>query len=157
DGLHVLGQAPAHEQLPDMLCALTRLPNVGVPGLPAEVARFYGLDFATLMEDKGKRLDSSPAMLAEGAARPIVTRADATEAIESVCRALYRLLQEKAFSAASIADVLQSCLGASAGETVERISRVLQFACDELVPNLARTTEEISNLLRGLDGRYVPA
>ena len=57
DGLHTLGQAPSDGQLADMLCALTRLPNIGVPGLPAEVARYYGLDFALLLEDKGRRLD----------------------------------------------------------------------------------------------------
>jgi cobaltochelatase CobN len=33
----------------------------------------------------------------------------------------------------------------------------LRFACDDLVPNLRRTSDEIENLLRGLDGRYVPA
>jgi cobaltochelatase CobN len=34
---------------------------------------------------------------------------------------------------------------------------VLRFACESLVPNLARTTDEVDNLLRALDGRYVPA
>jgi len=37
------------------------------------------------------------------------------------------------------------------------IKRVLNFACRELVPNLARATDEINNLLRGLSGGYVPA
>ncbi|MDI1277420.1 cobaltochelatase subunit CobN [Methylobacter sp.] len=37
------------------------------------------------------------------------------------------------------------------------IKRVLNFACRELVPNLARATDEIDNLLRGLSGGYVPA
>jgi cobaltochelatase CobN len=157
DGLHVLGQAPGDEQLPDMLCALTRLPNIGVPSLPAEVARHYGLDFAALLEDKGKRLDATPAALAVAAARPLVTRADAVEAIENVCRALYRLLQQSEFSASAIEDVISDCLGTANSDAVDRISAVLKFACDELVPNLARTADEISSLLQGLDGRYVPA
>lgn len=37
------------------------------------------------------------------------------------------------------------------------IKRVLNFACRELAPNLARATDEIDNLLRGLSGGYVPA
>src|SRR6185295_8208528 len=36
-------------------------------------------------------------------------------------------------------------------------SRTIQWACDWLVPRLAETGDEITNLLRGLDGRYVPA
>jgi cobaltochelatase CobN len=159
DGLHVLGQAPDPGQLPDMLCALTRLPNIGVTGLPAEVARYYGLDFAMLLEDKGKRLEipPAPAALAEVAARSIITRADAIEAIENVCRALYRGLQQKLFSPASVVEVVRACLGPSSDDVVEPICAVLKFACTQLVPNLARTGDEISNLLRGLDGRYVPA
>jgi cobaltochelatase CobN len=157
DGLHVLGQPPGEGQLPDMLCALTRLPNIGVPSLPAEVARHYGLDFSALVEDKGKRLEVWPTDLAGVAARPLITRADAIEAIENICRALYRVLQQKSFRASSIADVIRDCLGSGGGETVERIADVLKFACDELVPKLARTSDEIQNLLRGLDGRYVPA
>jgi len=175
DGLHVLGQAPDAKQLPDMLCALTRLPNVGVPSLPTEVARYYGLDFATLLQDKGKRLDGSPEALAGVAARALITRADAIEAIESVCRVLYSVVQQHNFDSSSIDRVIQDCLGSREvtvahdvaqdvhtrvlgsprTDTVDRIAAVLKFACDELVPNLARTTDEIDNLLRGLDGRYV--
>jgi cobaltochelatase CobN len=41
DGLHILGQAPQGEALVDMLCALTRLPNLAVPSLPASVAQAW--------------------------------------------------------------------------------------------------------------------
>jgi cobaltochelatase CobN len=183
DGLHTLGQAPSGAQVPDMLCALTRLPNIGVPGLPAEVARYYGLDFVQLLEDKGKRLDAPADTLARRAERALVTRADAVEAIEKLCRALYVELQRKEFSPTSVDEVVRECLGvegggaaAAAGGTTgvaddaartaggagvvgasTGIAAVLRFACDELVPNLNRTTDEIENLLRGLDGRYVPA
>ncbi|WP_152556617.1 cobaltochelatase subunit CobN [Methylobacter tundripaludum] len=40
---------------------------------------------------------------------------------------------------------------------VTTIKQVLNFACRELAPNLARATDEIDNLLRGLSGGYVPA
>ena len=35
--------------------------------------------------------------------------------------------------------------------------RVLEFAATEVVPRLARTTDEVTHLLDALDGRYVPA
>ncbi len=34
---------------------------------------------------------------------------------------------------------------------------MLEFACDEVVPRLARTTDEIGHILKALDGGYVPA
>ncbi|MFC0528428.1 cobaltochelatase subunit CobN [Phytohabitans kaempferiae] len=34
---------------------------------------------------------------------------------------------------------------------------VLRFAATEIVPRLARTTDELTNVLRALDGRYIPA
>ncbi|HEX9530563.1 MAG TPA: cobaltochelatase subunit CobN, partial [Acidimicrobiales bacterium] len=40
---------------------------------------------------------------------------------------------------------------------VGEVGRALRFAGDVLVPNLAATTDEVTNTLRALDGRYVPA
>lgn len=216
DGLHVIGQAPEGARLVDMLFALTRLANIGVPGLPAEVARYYGLDFAELLEDKGKRLEVSESSIASvealalKAGRSLVTRADALEAVEQVCRGLYVELQKMEFSARHVPGVIRECLGEVVGrhggagaaevrgagtgeahgtraaevraagtreahgarpaeahvaggvgatviEAVGNIAAVLRFACDQLVPGLARTADEVGNLLRGLDGGYVPA
>jgi cobaltochelatase CobN len=39
----------------------------------------------------------------------------------------------------------------------EDVRRVLAFAATEIVPRLARTTDEIGNVLHALDGGYVPA
>ena len=44
-------------------------------------------------------------------------------------------------------------LGAAPGDVVA----VLEFAAAEVAPRLARTTDEMTNVLRALDGRYVPA
>jgi len=37
------------------------------------------------------------------------------------------------------------------------VRRVLEFAATEIVPRLARTTDELSNILHALDGGYIPA
>jgi cobaltochelatase CobN len=47
-------------------------------------------------------------------------------------------------------------MGAALGP-VGDVALAMAWVCDWLVPNLARATDEISNLLAGLDGRYVPA
>jgi cobaltochelatase CobN len=50
------------------------------------------------------------------------------------------------------------CLGDVFGDTVRdsaRVEAVLRFGCTELVPRLAGTTAEITNVLRALEGRFV--
>jgi cobaltochelatase CobN len=64
---------------------------------------------------------------------------------------------------ATAANVAASSASASATATAtpagdfSALSRVLQFVCAQLVPNLARASDEIDNLLGGLSGAYVPA
>ena len=43
------------------------------------------------------------------------------------------------------------------GEEVPDLVAVLEFACAEVVPRLARTTDEIAHVLHALDGGHVPA
>jgi cobaltochelatase CobN len=102
-GLHTLGLAPVDEAEVDMVLAITRVPQGGVPALRAEVAGRHD-----------------------------------TDAEEAANRA--RLLD------------LQAADWAYAGD-----DPTLRWICDRLVPNLRATPVEITNLLHGLDGGYVPA
>lgn len=155
DGLHILGKVPADAALVDMVCALVRLPNLAIPGLPAGVAAVLGADWAALQDDKGRRLDTVPAALQRIADRPLVTRADALDAIAAIGRQLVARLAESGFDMASVDAALAHVLPGVAG--IESIRATLAYICRELVPNLARTSEEIDNLLKGLAGGYVPA
>jgi cobaltochelatase CobN len=225
DGLHILGQAPENEQLVDMLVSLTRLPNQDIPGLQAEVARLFGLAIEGLLEQKGRRLHVRVAALERLAGRPVVTRADAIEAIDAICRKLFAVLHAHGYAESRIDEVLDATFGeiekidaasngaawrpapratgallqqahtrrvsahamehdhdhphshhhhrskriapsvsakvvakASRGVDIyDGLRRILGFACRELVPNLARASDEIDNLLLGLSGAYVPA
>ncbi|HEV2346970.1 MAG TPA: cobaltochelatase subunit CobN, partial [Actinocrinis sp.] len=55
------------------------------------------------------------------------------------------------------ADVAEVTSVSSSLITTPDISAILRFAAREVVPRLRRTTDEIDNILRALDGRYVPA
>ncbi len=55
---------------------------------------------------------------------------------------------------AAVATVAKPVPGAA---RFDALRRVLGFACGQLVPNLARATDEIENLINGLAGAYVPA
>ncbi|KJV25719.1 cobalt chelatase [Aquitalea magnusonii] len=153
DGLHILGQAPQGEALVDMLCALTRLPNLAVPSLPASVAAALGVDWETLQDDKGRRLENVPAPLEMSSPQLLHTRSDAIDHINQLARQLVARLLAPVNSPlpAIIAAVLPQ-----AGDS-QALQQVLDYIQRELLPNLARTHEEIDNLLRGLAGGYVPA
>ncbi|MES2739935.1 MAG: cobaltochelatase subunit CobN [Pseudomonadota bacterium] len=208
DGLHIMGRGPDGEQLPDMLVSLTRLPNQDIPGLQDEVAQLFGLKMDMLLDQKGRKLNVV-ADLARLTGRPVVTRADALDAIDFLCRQLFVQLQARGYQCSCIHQVLDLVLDGvggragtaaallqparsqpamraaggvlaqmkkprpaaamapaaapapakpvSGGAPYAALRRVLGFACEQLVPNLARATDEIDNLLKGLSGAYVPA
>ena len=156
DGLHILGLAPENEQLVDMLVSLTRLPNQGIPGLPTEIARLFGLSMDSLLEHSGRRLDQTIPKLEKLAGRPLPTHADVLETIEALCKRLYSELLTYTDPESAI-DLAIKKTFADNTDDFSSIKLVLNFACRELAPNLARATDEIDNLLRGLSGGYVPA
>ncbi|PTU65962.1 cobaltochelatase subunit CobN [Chromobacterium sp. Panama] len=155
DGLHVLGNAPQGEALVDMLLALTRLPNLGIPGLPASVAAACGGDWTLWQQDQGKRLAEMPAALQTLADQPLVTRADAHDAVLKLARGLIADLAARGYDSAAVPAAVAAVLPGI--EPNADLERVLTFVCAELCSKLARTAEEIDNLLRGLEGGYVPA
>ena len=158
DGLHILGLPPENGQLDEMLISLTRLPNQNIPGLTTEVARLFGLSLNALLDHQGQRLDKTNSALEKAAGRPLVTRADALETIETLCKRLFNELKTHAYSESAIDEAISNIFANSSADSAdfEALRQVLAFSCRELVPNLARATDEIDNLLRGLAGGYIP-
>ncbi|MDQ1923243.1 cobaltochelatase subunit CobN [Massilia pseudoviolaceinigra] len=197
DGLHVLGGGPDAGQMPAMLVSLTRLPNLDIPGLQAEVSKLFGLTMDLLLDQKGRRINVVPA-LARLAQCAVVTRSDALDAIDALCLRLFTELAARDYRPAVIDEVLNLVFADIDGDAVaapllqpaqrakasmlsqmgkprsaparapvaivkpalnrfDALRKVLGFACNQLVPNLARATDEIDNLINGLSGHYVPA
>jgi cobaltochelatase CobN len=146
DGLHILGNVPA---FPDMLRAMTRLPNAGAPSLPESIAAGFRLHYGELLDSPGKRFDAPCTVQT----KLCQTRSDAIEAIDQLALELYTRLEERGFAANTVTQTANSVLGFSSEEVV----RALTFACCELVPRLEQTEDEIGHILDALDGRYVPA
>ena len=158
DGLHILGQVPTGEQRVGLLEALTRVPNLEVPSLRAAAAERFGLNVETLVAERGQRLEQVPAELLRLAARPLVTRGDALETIDELARHVLAVLEAHAFDP----DTIDAAVNETFGPACEpargaNLRSVLEFVCGRLVPTLDHTSDEITNLLAALDGRYVPA
>jgi cobaltochelatase CobN len=156
DGLHILGQSPDNEQLVDMLVSLTRLPNQDIPGLQAVCAKLFSLDIKALLEHPGHRLDNTSSALEQLAGRAIVTGADALKAVEALSQRLFSELHQHAYNETAIDTVLNETFS-NCAEDFSALRRILGFACRQLAPNLARASDEVHNLLRGLSGGYIPA
>ncbi|TDC58776.1 cobaltochelatase subunit CobN [Actinomadura sp. KC345] len=131
DGLHVLGEAPTGETRVGLVLAMLRARQMwsGRETLPG------------LREALGLAEDGTAGL----------TEVDAAEA---TARALVQSMEEAGWAAEEA--------GRIAAEHVPRerrdlVARVLTFAATEVVPRLARTTDEVDHILHALDGGYVPA
>ncbi|HEU0103518.1 MAG TPA: cobaltochelatase subunit CobN [Mycobacteriales bacterium] len=132
DGLHVLGQAPAGEPRVDLVLGILRAAQTwgGATGALPGLRRALGAAYG-LVEDDRRQADE----------------------LEVLARRLVGSLDLKGWDAAAVPAIV--------GDVLERdlpdVEAVLRFACEEVVPRLARTTDEIDHLLHGLEGGFVPA
>ena len=154
DGLHILGEAPVDEQLIGLLCALTRLDISGIPSLRKSIAEALGLDYGSIIDEPALSADGNihPALISADPDTPVRSQGDLLERIESLCREAYRLLLAQDFNPDSVAPVVSQILGQADAQT----QNVLGYVADTIYPALQKTPDEIGNLLRGLEGRFVP-
>lgn len=98
-------------------------------------------------QDGGARI----ARLVALAGGPAVTGADLVDVLEGVARRLVDGVQARGWTGGAYV------CAEHMGEEVPDVVAVLEFGCAEVVPRLARTTDEIAGVLHALDGGYVPA
>jgi cobaltochelatase CobN len=130
DGLHVLGRPPEGAELVNDVLAVLRARQVfasgaALPGLRAAIAGYLGLD------------EQGP--LAE------------VDRLESLARAVVEGTQAAGWDALKVPTVVADILGDPDAAVVS----VLRFGCTELVPRLAGTPAELTNVLRALEGRFI--
>ena len=153
DGLHVLGRVPEGEQLRGLVAALLRLGSGGVPGLRRAVGAAFGLDEPALVAAPGARAQAAPPELLERFRGPAVTGGDLVDRLEAAQALLLGVLAASGWSADTVAE---ACLEAL-GRRDEGVERTLRFACEEVLPRLRGTADELDNVVAALRGRHVPA
>ncbi|NJN49417.1 MAG: hypothetical protein HC805_06115 [Alkalinema sp. RL_2_19] len=138
DGLHILGQCPDGMQLRDLIIAIARHPQAGRVGLTRAIAADSGFDFDPLMDD--------PAMSLDGPWRNV---GQAIAAIEEFAATIVdALIQGRSVRSADPIPNLQ--IG-------PQTQTELHWIAHHLLPNLQKTTQEITALLHGLNGGYIPS
>ncbi|MBW4601759.1 MAG: cobaltochelatase subunit CobN [Calothrix sp. FI2-JRJ7] len=153
DGLHIFGQCPDGRQLRDLIIAIARQPSRRHTGITCAIATDWGLDINPLTDDFSQKLDETQInLLAKKTHHTCHTIGDAVEALEQHAAHLVEQLIENTHCT----DVINP-YGKTFGLHVSTLSTSLTWIKSHLLPALKQTDREIINLLRGLDGRYVPS
>ena len=153
DGLHTLGQTPEDEQRIGLLLAMLRLDNGSVRSLRSAIAAMAKVDYQAILETPGTRYaDSLPPFLTDPAV-PVHTHSDVLDRLEHTAHALLEGLAACGWDAVAVDEIVAQQLGRPDAE----VGRTLQFVCEVIVPRLERTPDEIANIVRALQGEYVPA
>jgi len=152
-GLHILGRLPREEALRDLLIALVRVDQAGVQGLAHALAADLRLDYAALEQAPAQPIrDPIPPcfpILSHDLCR---TNADFIERLELLAHRVVTALIADHFQESVIPAIVRSCLGQEGVQTV----RTLRFLAESVWPRVMCVTDEITHILRALDGRFVP-
>ncbi len=148
DGLHILGQCPAGQQLQDLLIALARSPGPDRLGLTQAIASDWRLSFDPLTAELGDQLIAEDR---EVLAQNLGKVASGAGAYRTVGDAVAHLeAQASELAATLLADI-------PAPVTGRAVDATLTWMGDRLLSALRQTDQELVQLLRGLDGRYIPS
>ena len=135
DGLHILGSCPENDQLLDLLIALHRVSSGGQQGITQALANDIGFEGDIL------EMDFSDPLEMDISGQKTRTAGDVVEQLELLVR-----------------ELLQAFLKQGKLEkTYPQLNKVLERIKSDTLPKLERTSEEIENMLAGLDGKYVPS
>ncbi|MDT0262353.1 cobaltochelatase subunit CobN [Jatrophihabitans lederbergiae] len=135
DGLHILGQAPTGEARVNLVLAMLRAKQIW----GGQAAALPGLREALGLSEQGDAV-----------------RTDVDEA-EDVAHRLVAAMEAGDWRVEAAAEVVAELVPDLPADQALTVTKVLSFAASEVVPRLARTTDELTNLLHALDGGYVPA
>lgn len=139
DGLHIFGQCPQGRQLRDLMVAISRGRTTGIT---RSLAVDWGLDFDPLTADPAQILGEE--MASASLFKPCFTVGDVIAELEEKAAELVQQLIES--PQCTIHDV-----------QLTKTQEELNWIGKKLLPALQETQGEITQLLRGLDGGYVPS
>ena len=143
-GLHIMGQPPEGDGLSEYVEALVRLDNGDVPSLVQLLATEAGYSYDELLADSSR-------LTPEG-----LTYGMKLDALGEEGHRLITFLAARDYDPAAVREALAQPEAASLSETGrQRLGQVLDYICETIVPNLRRTTEELTNTLRALSGGYI--
>ncbi|MBD2454506.1 cobaltochelatase subunit CobN [Nostoc sp. FACHB-87] len=152
DGLHIFGQCPQDRQLRDLIVAIARIPNRHSIGITRALSQAWGLDIDPLTDEFSAPFTPSESLSAPlrlcAKIKSCRTIGDVVELLEQQAAELVEQLPHSALSTHT---------STSLSVQHSALNTTLDWINTKLLPALQQTPAEITNLLHGLDGGYVPS
>ena len=166
DGLHIFGKCPQGEQLRDLIVAIARSPGINRLGITQALAQDLGLNFDPL----GVWEDGEDGEMGE--MRDIGKMGE----IGEMGKVLYERMKN-ANNKGDVIEILEQAVSKLVEELIcensstdkRRLTQILERTSfsntykglkwieNRLLPSLKATDLEIDNLVKALDGRYIPS
>ncbi|MCG8368594.1 MAG: cobaltochelatase subunit CobN, partial [Pseudanabaenales cyanobacterium] len=175
DGLHIFGQCPQGRQLRDLVIAIARHPSAERLGLTRAIAQDWGLDLDPLTADAAASFpqpNSSLETLQPTSLQKCRTAGDVIEVLENHAAHLIETLisppQPAPSTHSSIPPKTPSSKIQNPKSKIQNLPHSplppspltqteLSWIQTHLLPALRQTNQEMTHLLKGLDGCYVPS
>ena len=181
DGLHIFGQCPQGRQLRDLIIAIARHPNRQYPGLLRAIARDWGLDFDPITTDLGTELSTNDRKILAAKTSEQNSHSTNPNCFRNIGDAIEILEQYAALLVEQlIENYIENHVDRNINPKTTQLAPEQKIACDSLFQKLSQngvshtqsvldwiqlnllkalkqTDREIENLLRGLNGEYIPS
>ena len=136
--LHVLGRVPKENHLDETVYSLMRLDNGDIRSLRDTYAENLGADYQKLLDD--------PAGITDGK-----VNSELADTIDAEVQAFVTFCRIHGFDTETCLDDIRKRYG----RVIPDLEASVGFMCGKVAPNVLRMSEEIGNLLDGIDGQYV--
>ena len=140
DGLHILGEIPNGERMDEMIYSLVRYPNGNVPSLREAIGRVHGYEVEDLLKDPS-------GILPDG-----TLNGEMIDIIDSEMFDLIRCSHQNDFDIAKTMDIAHDRFSGGFPDLDEAVG----FMCGFLIDAIKRMGDELRNVMRALNGEYVP-
>jgi len=139
DGLHVLGRCPREHHLDEAVYSLTRLANGDVPSLRDSLGETMGVDTDAALNAPSELSGSGELNSA------LLDRVD--DELQLILSEMRGMDYDT--------DRCVSFVRERHPNMTPSLTTVLGYICGTLVPNLKRTSDEITHMMGGFEGKYV--
>jgi cobaltochelatase CobN len=140
DGLHILGEVPEGDLMDEMIYSLCRLRNGNIPSLRSAIASSLGFNLDDLLNNPSGKLPDSAILNGE--------------LIDDIDLKFRKLLTKMRLSDFDIIESENSFK--EIGKINDDVGSALSYVCDFIYPNVLKMTDELTNCMLGIAGRYVP-
>ena len=138
DGMHILGKAPDHEQMANMLVSIMRFDG-DRPSIRRLILDLMGYTYEEVIEHKEKFIDQTTY----------------GELLDKSTKLAFELVKRALKDVNRIKEDIRDLVEAKNPDKIDALVELITWSVDFLAPKLEMTEREIPQLLRGMDKKYI--